>query len=135
MTKKSLYMIWAVLLVVCAALGFLPEPEGLDKGICTAMSVLFFLPPGAIVYLGWKSKDLESIRLVRNLAFGSLLMTVALLVANFLTLAASEWVGDVLYAMLVIVTAPMVCSQYWALSLVLWAALMWSCISILKNKG
>ena len=135
MTKKSLYMIWAVLFVVCAALGFLPEPEGLDKGICTAMSVLFFLPPGAIVYLGWKSKDLESIRLVRNLAFGSLLMTVALLVANFLTLAASEWVGDVLYAMLVIVTAPMVCSQYWALSLVLWAALMWSCISILKNKG
>ena len=135
MTKKSLYMIWAVLFVICAALGFLPEPEGLDKGICTAMSVLFFLPPGAIVYLGWKSKDLESIRLVRNLAFGSLLMTVALLVANFLTLAASEWVGDVLYAMLVIVTAPMVCSQYWALSLVLWAALMWSCISILKNKG
>ena len=75
MTNKSLYIIWAVLFAICAALGFLVEPEGLDKGICVVMSLLFFVPPGAIVYLSWKKKAWESVRLVRNLALGSLALT------------------------------------------------------------
>ena len=134
MTNKSLYIIWAVLFAICAALGFLVEPEGLDKGICVVMSLLFFLPPGAIVYLSWKKKDWEPVRLVRNLALGSLALTLAALVANFLTLGAPVLVGDVLYALLVILSTPMVCSQIWVISLVLWAALMWTCISVLSKK-
>ena len=134
MTNKSLYMIWAVLFAICAALGFLVEPAGLDKGICVLMSILFFVPPGVIVYLGWKKKDCEAVRLVRNLALGSLVLTLVMLVANVLTLGATEWVGDVLYALLVILSAPMVCSQYWVLSLALWACLMWTCISLLSRK-
>ena len=134
MTNKSWYIIWAVLFALCAGLGFLPEPEGLDKGICIVMSLLFFVPPAAIVYLGWKEQDREAIRLVRNLALGSLSMTLAVLAANFATLAASTWVGDLLYTILVIVSAPMVCSQVWILSLLLWGALMWTCIHLLGKK-
>ena len=42
--------------------------------------------------------------------------------------------SDVLYALLVILSTPMVCSQIWVISLVLWAALMWTCISVLSKK-
>ena len=134
MTNKSWYIIWGVLFALCAGLGFLPEPEGLDKGICIVMSLLFFVPPVAMVYTGWEKKDLENIRLVRNLALGSLAVTLLALVANMLTLAVPVWAGDLLYAFLVIVSAPMVCSQVWVMSLVLWAALMWTCILLLGKK-
>ena len=134
MTNKSWYIIWAVLFALCAGLGFLPEPEGRDKGICIVMSLLFFVPPAAIVYSGWKKKEQESIRLVRNLALGSLAVTLAALVANMLTLAVPVWAGDLLYAFLVIVSTPMVCSQVWVISLVLWAALMWTCVSVLSKE-
>ena len=134
MTNKSWYIIWAVLFALCSGLGVLPEPEGLDKGSCIVMSLLFFVPPAAIVYSGWKKKELESIRLVRNLALGSLAVTLAALVANMLTLAVPVWAGDLLYAFLVIVSTPMVCSQVWVVSLGLWAALMWTCVSVLSKE-
>ena len=134
MTNQSLYIIWGVLFALCAGLGFLPEPVGLDKGICMVMAALFFVPPAAIVYRSWKKKKLEAVRLVRNLALGSLAVTLAALVANVLALAAPVWVGDLLYAFLVIVSAPMVCSQVWVASLILWAALMWTCILLLGKK-
>ena len=130
MTKKSLFILWAVMYALCAGFGFVPEPEAAAKVCCILLSLLFFVPPAAIVYLGWKEQDREAIRLVRNLALGSLSMTLAVLAANFATLAASTWVGDLLY----IVSAPMVCSQVWILSLLLWGALMWTCIHLLGKK-
>ena len=134
MTNKSLYMIWAVLFALCAGLGFLQSPAGLDKGICVFMSVLFFAPPAAIVYRGWKGRDRDSIRLVRNLALGSLAVTLVMLVANFLTLAVPVWAGDLLYAMLVIVSSPMICSGSWALSLFLWACLLMASLRLMKKR-
>lgn len=134
MSKKMLLPAWAVMFALCAGFGFVPEPVGAAKVCCTLLSLLFFVPPAIIVYLGWKEKDWEAVRLVRNLALGSLALTLAALVANFLTVAAPFWVGDLFYAMLVIVSAPMVCSQTWILSLVLWAALMWTCILLLGKK-
>ena len=56
------------------------------------------------------------------------------LIGNFLTLAAPEWVGNVLYAVLVMVSSPMVCGQIWIISLLLWAALMWTCILLLGKR-
>ena len=37
MSRKSLFILWAVLFGLCAALGFLPEPEG---PLGTALTVL-----------------------------------------------------------------------------------------------
>ena len=134
MLKKILFPAWGVLFALCAGLGFLPEPEGADQVCCVVMAALFFVPPAVIVYLGWKEQDWETVRLVRNLAFGSLVVTLATLVGNFATLAAPTWAGDLMYAVLVIVSAPMICSQMWIISLALWAALMWTCILLLSKK-
>ncbi len=134
MSKKVLYPVWAVIFAICAGFGFVPEPAGAAKVCCTLLSLLFFVPPAVIVYLGWKERDFSAIRLVRNLALGSLAATLVVLVVNFMTLAVPYWVGDLVYAVLVIVSAPMVCSQTWILSLLLWAALMWTCILLLGKK-
>ena len=43
MTEKKLYMLWGVLFILCAALGFIPEPEGLLKALLVLVSILFFV--------------------------------------------------------------------------------------------
>jgi len=134
MNTKRLFGIWLIMFIICACLGFLPAPAGAAGALCIILAVAFFVPPVWIVYRSWKNQDRKNIRLVRNLAMGSLMATIVILIGNFFTLAAPEWVGDALYAVLVIVSTPMVCGQIWVISLLLWAALMWSCILLLGRK-
>ena len=121
MNKKLLLMIWAGLFIMCAALGFIPEPEGAAAAAMTAVSVLFFLPPALLLY---KSRDPVTVKLIRNLSALSLGFTLVLLILNFLTALRSEYLGQVLHYVLVIVSSPMICSGHWALSLFLWACLL-----------
>jgi len=134
MNTKRLFGIWLIMFIICACLGFLPAPAGAAGVLCMILAVVFFVPPVLIVYRSWKNQDWENIRLVRNLAMGSLILTLVILIGNFFTLTVPEWVGDALYAVLVIVSTPMVCGQIWVISLLLWAALMWSCILLLGRK-
>ncbi len=120
MNKKLLYALWACLFIVCAGLGFIPEPEGTLQAVLTAASLLFFLPPAVLLYRG----DVSDAKLIRNFAALSLGLTLILLILNFLTALRSEFLGQVLHYTLVIVSSPMVCSGHWALSLFLWACLL-----------
>ena len=120
MNKKLLYALWACLFIVCAGLGFIPEPEGTLQALLTAASLLFFLPPAVLLYRG----DVSDAKLIRNFAALSLGLTLILLILNFLTALRSEFLGQVLHYTLVIVSSPMVCSGHWALSLFLWACLL-----------
>lgn len=124
MKKSTLCLLWGGLFIVCAGLGFIPEPTGGLKILLTCLSVAFFIPPALLLYTALREQDSATIAVIRNLSIASLVLTIAALVSNFLCLMASEAVGNVLYAILVIVSAPMVCSQYWALSLFLWACLL-----------
>lgn len=124
MNKNVLFALWGGLFIVCAGLGFIPEPAGLLRGVLTAMSLVFFLPPALLVYRAGKEGDGHILKLVRNLSALSLLLTLVLLVLNFLTAVGSPTLGTVLYYILVIVSSPMVCSGYWVLSLFLWACLL-----------
>ena len=133
MRHKPLLLLWAILFGLCAALGFLPEPEGALKGVLTAASIAHFLPPLATLYLAKQEKDMQTIRLIRNLSFLSLLLTMALLIANFLSAGAGEILGDLLYYMLIIVSSPMICSGLWAMSLFLWACLLMASLTVLKQ--
>ena len=120
MNKKLLYMLWAGLFVLCAGLGFIPEPEGLSKSALTIISLVFFLPPAWLLYRG----DMSDAKLVCNLSALSLGLTLILLVLNFLTALQSDFLGQVLHYTLVIVSSPMICSGHWAMSLFLWACLL-----------
>ena len=129
MNKKVLFVLWGVLFLLCAGLGFLPEPRGVVKGLMTALSVLFFLPPSLLLYRA----DRNTSCLIRNLSALSLGVTLVTLILNFVLAVGSEFLGNVLHYILVIVSAPMICSGYWVLSLFLWACLLMASRKLLKK--
>ena len=120
MKQKVLYALWGCLFILCAGLGFIPEPGEKPAFLLTLPALLFFLPPAILLYRA----DLSTVKLIRNLSALSLGLTLALLVANFLAVFSSETLGQVLHYVLIIVSSPMVCSGHWALSLFLWACLL-----------
>ena len=124
MNKKLLYALWGCLFILCAGLGFIPEPEGSAQILLTTLSLLFFLPPAVLLQQSGKHGEVHTVRLIRNLAALSLGLTLVLLVLNFLTALRSEFLGSVLHYILVMVSSPMICSGHWAMSLFLWACLL-----------
>jgi len=133
MTKKTLFVLWGVLFGLCAGLGFVPA-DGVVRGIFALVSFAFFVPPGLLVYRAFRETDRDVLQLVRNLSLASLILTALVLVLNLLSAMGSELVGDLLYGILVVVSTPMVCSGYWALSLFLWACLLMTTLKLLQKK-
>ena len=137
MTKKTVFFIWAGLYILCAGLGFIPGLSGSlqpgIQGILTALSILFFLPPLYLVYTAKKAGDRDTLMLLRNLSALSLAVTAVTLVLNLASALASQWLGDLLHVILILVSVPMVCSGYWAVSLFLWACLLMLCLSAKKK--
>lgn len=134
MNKTSYYTVWAGLFILCAGLGFIPEPAGFLKAMLILLTLGFFAVPVCFVNYLQKRGDVLHIKIVRNLSIASLGLTVVLILVNFMSMLASEAVGNALYVLLVIVSAPMVCGQYWVLSLFLWACLLFWTQSVLKKK-
>ena len=124
MKNKSLLAIWGIFYIICAGLGFIPEPEGTVRIFLTAISILFFVPPAILLFDAFSAGDEKTIRLIRLLSALSLALTLVLLTANFLAALGASWLGTLLHILLVIGTAPMLCSNYWVLSLFLWAVLL-----------
>ena len=131
MKNKTIYILWAVLFALCAVLGFFREVVTEGQWLMTLLSLLFFVPPGALLWRARKRKDEHTRLLIRNLSGASLALTLALLVANLMAALGSEWLGNFLDALLTVLSAPMKASGYWALSLFLWAFLF---IASLKGK-
>lgn len=124
MKKQVLFGLWAGLFIVCAGLGFIPEPEGGVRTVLTLSAIFAFVPPAVLIWQACKSGDNNTLSLIRSLSAASLGLTSLLLILNFLSVAWSEAVGNFLYQVLIIVSSPMVCSRHWALSLFLWACLL-----------
>lgn len=135
MKQKALFVLWGGLFILCAGLGFIPQPEGFLRGLMTAAALGFFLVGWLILYRADKTGDRDSLLLVRNLSLLSLGLTLLLLVFSFLTLNVSQRMGDLVHVILVIVSSPMICSGYWALSMFLWACLLLTARSYLKKKA
>ena len=124
MKNRILYVLWGALFILCAALGFIPEPTGAGRLLLTLVSLLFFLPPAMLIRGAKKAGSRSQLALMRNLSALSLGLTAVLLILNFLTAFRSETLGNILHAVLVVVSSPMICSGHWALSLFLWACLL-----------
>lgn len=128
MREKVLYGIWGCLYILCVGLGFVSEPEGLGKVLLVLTALIFFLPGFVLLYDGIRNKNRRQLFRLRMVCLCSLVLTLGFLIANFLSVRASAAVGAVLYELLVLVSAPMVCAQYWLLSQFLWAVLLISTV-------
>ncbi len=133
MKEKLLWPGWGCLYILCVGLGMVDEPEGVGKVLLMLTSLIFFLPPAALLYLGIRDKNARLLRRVRTVAMCSLGLTLALLVANMFTVSMSETAGTVLHELLGLVSAPMLCSQFWVGSLFLWACVLFGAIAGVKK--
>lgn len=130
MKKSILFSIWACMFIVCAVLGFIPEATGMARIAFTLLGIVFFLPPALLL----RQADPATSRLIRNLSALSLGITVLTLVLSILSATGSRWLGDFFHAVLTVVSSPMMCCGYWALSLFLWACLLLASAQQCKNK-
>ena len=133
MKKTVLYILWGCLYALCVGLGTVEDPEGLGKVLFVLTSLIFFLPPAVLLYTAKKQGEKKTLLVLRVISILSLSMTLTLLVLNFLSVGASAKIGQRLYELLNLVSAPMLCSQYWVLSLFLWACLLWTSIGMRKK--
>lgn len=134
MRNKTLFILWAALFILCAGLGFIPAPTGFGKWVLVTLAAVFFIPGFVLVQRSGEKKDRRTLALIRNLSILSLSVTLLALVVNILSVLWSETLGNICYSVLIIVSAPMICGQYWFLSLFLWACLMILSISKLREK-
>lgn len=117
MSDNILYILWGGLYIFTAALGFIPEPEGAMSTAMTLLSIGFFIPGFILLYRGRR----KQVGIISGVSLG---LTLVALVANVWSVALSAADGELLYALLGLVSAPMFCSQVWLLSLFLWAFLL-----------
>ena len=133
MKKKGLFVLWGVLFVSCAGLGFVPQPTGGLKWLLGLLGLLFFAPPVLLLARAQESGDRAVAALVRNLSVASLVLTLLALVGNVLSLLGGVTLGNVMNVVLAIVSTPMFCSQVWVLSIFCWAFLMIAANKLVKK--
>ena len=133
MKDGKLYALWGVLYIFCGLLGFIREPNGFVTALLVLMAVGFFVPGAVLLYRGYKARNPGKIKAICAVSLVWLVMTLVLLILNFLTAGATALAGDLLYGFLVILSAPMFCGQAWVLSLFLWACLLMGGLSCLKK--
>ena len=133
MKNKHVYGIWGGMFIICALLGFIPEPEGFGKFLLVLAAVAFFVPGWGLYCRAAKQRDLSTLKALRAICLTSLGATLIFLVLNFLSAGNPDISGEFLYGLLIIFSAPMVCAQYWFISLFLWACLLMLCLSAIRK--
>ena len=133
MSNTVLYAIWGGLYALCAALGFIAEPKNSMRILMIMLSVGLFVPPFVLSYRAAQKKDRRTLLLVRNLSLSWLALASGLLIVSFLTVFASETLGNLMHVLLTIVASPMVACGNWALAIFLWACVFFDARSKLKK--
>lgn len=124
MKQKTLYPIWGLLYILCVVLGFMSQRNGAVDVAFTVLSVGFFVPGVLLLIDAYKEDNKKALLRLRYISLSSLVLTMVLLAANFVSArSSSEVLGDVLYCILAVVSAPMLCSGVWVLTIFLWACL------------
>lgn len=126
MKKTTLYILWGIAYGVCLTVGFLPNLTGFWQFISVLLGVLFFIPPFILLARARKENSRKTLLALRLICLISLILSLALLVLNFLSVYFSETAGLWLYVLLGMISCPMYCVKYWFLSLFLWAYLLFA---------
>lgn len=130
--NKILSYAWGAMFLLCAGLGTIQDATGLAKVALVFISVLFFLPPALLLYNNLMADRPGVVRTIRKICIASLALTTILLMVFFVVtlLAAGGTVQpgtvNVIYYILLVVSSPLFCGQFFFLSLFLWACLLFA---------
>lgn len=135
MKTNQLYLYWLYLFIFCAAMGFIQERNPLVTALLMLLTLAFFVPGALLLYHAIREGDRKHLRNVLIISACSLGVTMLLFIANTLTVLApdNDLLGRILYAVLVVFSAPMMCAPYQSISMFLWACLMFTAISHWKK--
>lgn len=132
MKKKTVvYVVWAVWYLICLFLSLGKPPVGWAKAPFVLVGLLFFVPPFYLLYIS--KKGAKTIKLVRTISTVSIATFVVLYALNLMSVNWSVTAGRVLYYLMVVFCAPIMCGQFFAVSLYLWGCLLWACILMLRK--
>ena len=134
MKMKRIWFSWLYLYILTAILGFFPPATGFFKVLLALVAVGFFAPGVVLLVKADHRDDVKTLGLVQAIAITALAVSTVLIMLNFLSATMSKAWGDVFYVMLVVLASPLVCGQYWVLSLFGWAFLLFYAISLLKKE-
>ena len=134
MKNQTLYILWGCGYILCAGLGFIPNPTGVAYGALFCLGLLFFVPPFILLYRAIRAKDQKLLRLLRGISMGSLIATFCAIIFNIASYSATAFMGDAMHALLVMVSVPMVCSQVWVVSMFCWACIMYTAWTHIKDN-
>lgn len=126
MKKTTLYILWGIAYGICLGVGFLPNLAGFWQFAAILLGILFFVPPFLLLVRGKKEQSRKTLLALRLLSIISLVLSLILLVLNFLSVYFSETAGLWLYVLLGMFACPIYCIKYWFLSLFLWACLLFA---------
>lgn len=138
MKDNYLYLCWLYLYILCAALGFIPQDRSpLVAALLALLAIGFFVPPAVLLHRGIQRKQRLHLKRIALFSGCSLLLTTVLFVANTLTVLVPQQVmlGNVLNALLVVFSAPMLCAPIQFLSMFLWACLLITALSHWKKTA
>lgn len=138
MKDKHLYLYWLYLFILCAALGFIPaERSPLVAALLALLSIAFFVPGVMLLYRGIQRRQRAHLKIILILSTCSLALTLVLFIANTLTVLAPDNIllGNILNALLVVFSAPMMCAPYQFLGMFGWACLLFTAISYWKKTA
>lgn len=134
MKTKHLYYIWLGLYALCAGLGFIYERNIFLHIVLNLAAAGFYVPGMILLYRGITAGDNKLLRQIRRISLSSLLLTLLLIVANIAAVYASDTAGQILNALLNLVSVPMYCCYLRGVGLFLWACLFISSFPRLWKK-
>ena len=135
MKDKTLWLGWGFLSALCAGLGFIPSAQGFGKAVLVLLALAYFLPGAMLLVRYIRRGDRKAVGRIRWISLASLGLTLLLLVLNLLSVNAAQGLGDFLYALLALVSVPMLCGQFWWLSIFLWGALLTASLLYAPKKA
>ena len=124
MKDKLWYVLWGAWYILCAGLGFIPDAVGFGKVVLVATALIFFVPGAVLLVRGLRTGNRKTVLRIRWISLSILVATLILIVSNVCSVGSSETMGNVLFVLLGLCSAPMFCGQYWLLSLFLWGCLL-----------
>lgn len=124
MKEKILYAAWAAMYVLCVGLGTIEGAAGFGKAVLVFIAICFFVPGFWLLWESMVRQDRKGILRIRIISGLSLGLTTITFCLNILAVQWPEAVGDAMFELLNLASAPMLCCQYWFLSIFLWACLL-----------
>lgn len=131
MKKKSVvYVVWAVWYLICLFLCLGKTPVGWAKAPFVLVGLLFYVPPFYLLWLAKQDKEKKTVAVLRVISIASLAAFAVLYALNILSVNWSVQAGRVLYYLLIVFCAPIMCGQFFVFGLYLWG-----CILMVTLKG